>query len=449
MCRLSTTRPSAEGRVVLAYHLRTDLRERISKVQVRQPACHSNIWHSFCTIHTWNDENRGASQRQMKILYALDSYRPNIDGVGISTERQALGLAHKGHDVAIIAPSQRFVDYEETDSEIKVYRVRSVRIILGRWRLALLSTKRAEEFIDDFSPDVIVISLPFPLNWSALNAGRNRGVPTVGITGTMPEWLIYNLGFLRPFSKTLRSHLWRALATFYNRCDTVVAVTATAMGLLQEHGLDRPVHIISNGVNLKQFKPRRRNEQLAQMFGVPNKPTVLYTGRLDSEKCMDVWIRAIPAVLREMDVHFVIVGEGSEYDRLVALANRLGIESHVTFAGFLSSADYCQVFSIANVFAISSPAELQSIVSLEAAASGLPLVAVKAGALPELVHDGRNGYLFEEGNSADMAKKLLSILRRPADLQHMGRESRLIAHRHNLERSIAQYEDLYTGLVRQ
>ncbi|MBI4320215.1 MAG: glycosyltransferase [Chloroflexi bacterium] len=383
----------------------------------------------------------------MRILYALDSYRPNIDGVGISIERQALGLARKGHEVAILAPSQRFANYEESNPHIRVCRVRSIRVLLARWRLAALPARPTESFVDEVCPDVVVLSLPFPLNRAALTASRNRGIPTVGITGTMPEWLIYNLPFLRPFARALNSRLWRLIVAFYNKCDAVVAVTPTAMSLLREHGLERPVHVISNGVDLRQFKPRPRDEKLARAMGIPRKPTVLYAGRLDSEKCMDVWIRAIPDVLKELDAHFVVVGDGSEKERLVTMVGKMGLERHVTFVGFLKAADYCHVYSLADIFAISSPAELQSIVTLEAAASGVAIVAANAGALPELVQEGSNGFLFPEGESAAMANRILAILSEPGRAHRMGRESRAIAQRHDLERSIVKYEALYRGIL--
>jgi glycosyltransferase involved in cell wall biosynthesis len=383
----------------------------------------------------------------MRILFALDSYRPNIDGVGISVERQALGLARRGHDVAILAPGQKFANYEDrVADDLKVFRVRSVKLVLDRWRLAILPSGPIEHFIDELSPDVVVVSLPFPLNSAALSASRKHGIPIVGITGTMPEWLIYNIGILKPFAGAIRSRLWRIIARFYNRCDSVVAVTPTAMHFLEDNGLERPVRVISNGVDLQQFKPRNFDRELAARLGVPTKPTVLYAGRLDSEKCMDVWLKAVPHVLHTIDAHFLVVGDGSEKPRLTALASKLGVEDHVTFAGFLNYADYRHAYSLGSVFAISSPAELQSIVTLEAAASGLPIVGVNAGALPELVRDGLNGYLFEEGNETVMAEKLILLLGDSRKLKTMGQESRRIASNHDLNVSIEKYEHLYRSV---
>lgn len=383
----------------------------------------------------------------MRILYALDSYRPNIDGVAISIERQALGLSRRGHDVAIVAPGQRYADYEEDCDGIRVLRVRSIRLVLDRWRLVIGPLKTVEKLFDDYRPDIVVITLPFPLNRAALDVGRRRGLPIVGITGTMPEWLIYNVAPLKPFSRILSSRLWRYIASYYDQCDMVVAVSSTAESLLLEHGLKRPTSVISNGVQLLDFRPRRRDQKLAERLRIPNKPCVLYTGRLDSEKCMDVWIKAIPIVLKSVNAHFIVGGDGSERARLTAAVSKMGLADHVTFTGFLDYHDYCHLYSLASVFAISSPAELQSIVTLEAASSGLPIVAVNAGALPELVCHGRNGYLFDEGDSQGMAENLIAILDNPDLGRRLGQESRRIAEKHDFESSILKYEKLYSSIL--
>ncbi len=383
----------------------------------------------------------------MKILYALDSYRPNIDGVAVSIERQALRLSARGHEAAIIAPGQRFEDYEERNSDILVFRVHSVKLILDRWRLVVLPQSTVDRLVESFKPDLVVVTLPFPLNSAVLEAARKHFVPVVGITGTMPEWLFYNVAFLKPFSKALSAEVWRRIVNYYNKCDMVVAVTATARDLLLDHGLRLPTKVISNGVQLDDFRPRPRDRALADLLGIPDKPCVLYTGRLDSEKCMDIWIKAIPEVLKHVGAHFIIGGDGSEKGRLMDAVSKMGLSDHVTFTGFLDFADYRQLYSLATVFAISSPAELQSIVTLEAASSGLPVVAVNAGALPELVHEGKNGYLFVEGDSRQMAEALTAILSNPDVASRMGRASRRVAEAHDLDYCVSEYENLYRRLL--
>lgn len=219
--------------------------------------------------------------------------------------------------------------------------------------------------------------------------------------------------------------------------------------MLLRHGLERPGYVISNGVSLTRFCPRPRDSALAQRFGLDDRPVVLYAGRLDAEKRMDVWLKGAAALKRMgVQARFLIVGDGSERDKLESDAAELGIADDVVFAGFLDDDDYARAYSLASVFAIASPAELQSIVTLEAAASGLPIVAVNAGALPELVGEGGNGWLFADGDAEGIARALARVLANPLAAARMGERSRQIAERHGIERSITKYERLFASLLR-
>ncbi|MHB1131136.1 MAG: glycosyltransferase [Chloroflexota bacterium] len=384
----------------------------------------------------------------MRILYALDSYRPNIDGVAISHERIAKRLAKRGHSVAVVAPARRLSDYAEDVAGLLVYRVRALKVLSDRWWLPVFPSASVERALLDYRPDLVVISLPFLLSRAALSVAHRHGVPVVGVTGTMAEWLTANLPLPRDVAARAEPAVWRQIASYYERCDVVVGVTQTALDLLRAHGLTRPSMVISNGVSLRRFHPRRRDRDLAARLGLDERPTVMYTGRLDAEKELDVWLRAAATVRqRGIDAQFILVGQGSERHRLEGLAESLGLTDHVRFAGFLSDRDYESVFSLADVFAIASTAELQSIVTLEAAASGLPLVVVNAGALPELVREGYNGALFTPRDHEEMATQLVSVLGDPALRREWARHSRLVALQHDIEASVAAYERLYRAVA--
>ena len=358
-----------------------------------------------------------------------------------------MALSTRGYRIAMVAPGERFSDYEERLGDICIFRIKSLPLGNGHWRMATLASLSVERILESFRPDLVVISLPFLLNRTVASEAGRRSIPRVGILGTMPEWLLYNLGFLRPLGEMFYCKLWDIIADFYNQCDYVVTPSHTALAMVREHGLNRPAEIISNGVELDKFYPRPRDEELAHRLRLPSLPSVLYTGRLDAEKRMDIWIKAIPHVLKQMEAHFIIGGGGSEHDKLVDLVGQLGMASHVTFTGFLEAAEYQRLYSLADVFAIASPSELQSIVTLEAAASGLPIVAVNAGALPELVIAGRNGFLFPQEDSAAMAAAIVRILKDPELATRMGAESRGIAIQHDFTRSVQQYERLYKALI--
>ena len=385
----------------------------------------------------------------MRILYALNTFRPHIDGVSVSIERQAVGLAARGHDVAVVAPSPSFTDSIELVDGYRVYRVRALAIDGTRHRVPILPGRGAKWALSDFQPDTVVVSVPFLLSRAVCHIAHAQGYPIVGITSMMPEWFYYNVAPIRPLARIINHSLWRLITRYYNRCDHVVGVSGTALKFLIDHGLRRPSSVISNGVPLHVFTPRPRDDDLARTLGIPRKPTILYVGRLDAEKCMRVWVSAIPRILDRIDAHFIIGGDGTERTSLEQLVHRLGIASRVTFVGFLPPDQYPSIFSLADLFAISSPVELQSIVTLEAAASGLPIVAARAGALPELVLEGENGRLFTASDPVDMARAIIQVLDNPTQREAFGAGARRVANRHDFVLTLESYERLFERVGRE
>ena len=110
--------------------------------------------------------------------------------------------------------------------------------------------------------------------------------------------------------------------------------------------------------------------------------------------------------LKRQDIHLVIAGKGAERQKLMDLTTQLGIERQVRFPGFVPEAEKVDLLNSADVFAMPSEAELLSIATLEAMACGRPVLAARSQALPELVAEGINGYLFEPGDVQDAARKM-------------------------------------------
>ena len=143
-------------------------------------------------------------------------------------------------------------------------------------------------------------------------------------------------------------------------------------------------------------------------------------------------------------MHFDIVGGGDQRKNLEHLARDLGVDGRVTFYGRVSDDELRALYSRASVFTIASIAELQSIATLEAMASGLPVIAANAVALPHLVHDGENGYLFEPGDVDDLADKLTRVLTAaPEEYERMQLASLDGVAVHDINRTLDTFEALY------
>jgi 1,2-diacylglycerol 3-alpha-glucosyltransferase len=209
-----------------------------------------------------------------------------------------------------------------------------------------------------------------------------------------------------------------------------------------------PVYPVSCGISLERFRPKPQADPqaLRQRFGLdPDKITFLYIGRVDGEKRLEVLIQALHQLMRQ-DIHLVIAGKGADCHRLVDLASQLGIEQQVQFLGFVPEADKVDLLNSADVFAMPSEAELLSIATLEAMACGRPVLAARSKALPELVDEGINGYLFKPGDVGDAARKMALLANHPERWERMGAASLEKARRHGLEATVQKYEKIYAAL---
>ena len=133
-------------------------------------------------------------------------------------------------------------------------------------------------------------------------------------------------------------------------------------------------------------------------------------------------------------------------NQLKQLTRELGIDERVTFTGYVTDEQLRAALTRATVFAMPSLAELQSIATMEAMASGLPIVAANAMALPHLVHEGENGYLFDPGDAKDLADKLSRVLSLPdSELRRMKEASLRYIAAHDIQRTLSIFEQLYRG----
>jgi glycosyltransferase involved in cell wall biosynthesis len=169
---------------------------------------------------------------------------------------------------------------------------------------------------------------------------------------------------------------------------------------------------------------------------------------VDSEKRLDVLIKAVNQLGRP-DIQLVITGKGAALHEYQALARALGVEDRVKFTGFVAASDLPILLNSIDIFAMPSEAELLSIASLEAMATGVPLLAARSKALPELVDDGVNGYLFEPGNVQDAARLMAHLADQPEQWQQMGKKSLEKVQIHSLDHVISSYEELYLSFIHQ
>ncbi len=386
----------------------------------------------------------------MKILIASDLHYPTINGVAKFSRNLAKGLADLGHEVLVIAPSQTGRRYKEIDGNHIIVRTASVPFpFYQNFRISPTPNREVKAIIKEFDPDVIHIQMLMWIGQAAMKYGNKYGIPIVSTNHAMPENLMDNLKLLAPVARPINYMLREYGAHFHAKADVVTMPTQSAIDMFKAGDkVGKTIEAVSNGIDLSRFTPGTIDPAVAHKFGLPlDKPIVSYIGRVDAEKHISVLIKAFDEIQKETGSHLLVVGDGTDTDHLKEMSYALGVHSHVTFTGRVTDDEIVQLHKVGTVFCMPSPAELQSIATLEAMASGIPVVAVDAGALKELCQDGRNGFLCHKDDDQQIAESLKKILLDKKLRQKFSDESLKIAQTHDLCTTLARFEKIYTDLI--
>jgi len=334
--------------------------------------------------------------------------------------------------------------FTEFRSEATVHRLRSHGVptheyfrICFPWEIK----KEISLLFDRVQPDVVHIQSHYMIGEHVLYEAVRRGIRIVATNHFMPENLNPFLPFPQWFKNIIGRISWKDMGKVMGQADVVTTPTPLAAKAMHQHAFLRKVLPLSNGIDSAAYEL-----QPGEQIEPRPHPTVLFVGRLAEEKHVDVLIEAVGKTPPELKVHLEIVGGGEVRSNLENLVQRLGLGDRVKFLGLASDEELRKAYIRADLFCMPGTAELQSLVTLEAMSASTPVVLADAMALPHLVRDGENGYLFTPGDSDDLAKKITLILELPADQRAaMGQVSRQMVEPHSIEGTLQTFEDLYRG----
>jgi len=390
--------------------------------------------------------------KYMKIIIGSESFTPNISGVAISTELLAENLSKIGHEIYVFSPSETYRTDWEKYKKFQILRLKSIPNPFRKgFRVAALSKKDIAKAVERIKPDVIHLQGPTSICSGLKAIAKRKKIPLVIINHFSLDYVISYLRWLKPIHPIIKKILTAYLVKFYNSCDEVICPTETVKQELSKWGIKTPITAISNGVDLARFFSYSSPVSIRLKFHLPMNPIVLYVGRIDKDKSIEVLMKAMPKVIKETNAHFVIAGIGDELPKIKKMAEEMGMEQVIHFLGRVDhqSSDLEEIYQISTVFAIPSAIETQSIVTLEAMAAGLPIVAANAGALPELVKNGENGYLFKPGDSDLMAKDIITILSDEKLIEKMKKRSLEIISDHQASKSFEKVEEVYEKVIQE
>lgn len=331
----------------------------------------------------------------MRIAIFTEVFLPKIDGITNRLRYSIRCLRELGHEVLVFAPDTAVAEHAGArvvgvpGAPFPAYP--GLRISAPDPRI--LSELRA------FQPDVVHAVGPACLGIWGIAAARALALPIVAShhTDFARYAPLHGLGWAA-------GAIWPILRRVHDQAQVNLTPSRFTRQEMIERGIDR-VGLWRGGVDTERFCPARRSEMMRFKLsgGCPDSPILLYVGRLSPEKNLLSLRHALRAV---PDLRLALVGDGPARERL---ARELP-SSRVTFTGFLHGTELAIAYASADVFAMPSTTETLGFVVLEAMASGLPVVAANAGGLPDLVHDGENGLLYDPARPESGATKVAHLV---------------------------------------
>ncbi|WP_166998466.1 glycosyltransferase [Paramicrobacterium fandaimingii] len=391
-------------------------------------------------------ENRDTEPhgRPLKVLIAADTFAPDVNGAARFAERLAAGLVERGHDVHVVVPasSRRHGTWTETHEgqRMTAHRLYSWRWFPHDWlRFALpwRARKNAARILDAVGPDVVHSQSFLVIGRAMTIEAERRGIRVVATNHLMPENLLEFTMLPRLVQERAVKTMWADARKILSKASAVTTPTRRAADFLERATGRNDVHAISCGIDASRYSPD---------FDPRSDNRITFVGRITGEKQIDVLIKAFAQLDAGLDARLEILGDGDQKKNLEALAQQLGVSDRVMFTGYVTDEQLKDAYSRATVLAMPSIAELQSIVTMEAMATALPVVAANAMALPHLVHDGENGYLFTPGDDEELAERLTDVLTADEDrLTEMKRASLRMIRPHDIQNTLSTFESLYRG----
>jgi phosphatidylinositol alpha 1,6-mannosyltransferase len=315
----------------------------------------------------------------MKVAVVSESFLPQINGVTGSVLQVLKHLNKTGYEAKVIAPT----DSPRSCEGFEVVALPSVGFPgYPQVRVPMVVAHRLVREFERFAPDVIHLASPFVLGGPVMRAAASLHIPVVAVYQTDVA------GFALRYGLTAVSNAaWRRIRSIHERAHITLAPSPTAVHDLEDHGIPR-VELWPRGVDTTAFSPAHRSADLRARRAPSGEVLVGFVGRLAAEKQVEDL-----AVLTDLPgIRLVIIGDGPERERL---ARRL---PGAHFTGVLTGADLSREIASLDIVVHPGPYETFCQVAQEAMASGLPVVAVGAGGLLDLVDSSRTGWLYPPGD---------------------------------------------------
>jgi len=365
-----------------------------------------------------------------RIALFTETYVPKVDGIVTRLKHTVSQLVRLGDAVLVFAPERGVKEY----GGAPIYGVSGFPLPLYPELTLSLPRPAIGEALAEFRPDVIHVVNPAVLGLAGVFYAKTMGIPLLASYHThLPQYLQhYGLGFLE-------GAMWELIKQVHNQAQLNLCTSTAMVAQLQERGVER-LDLWQKGVDTDLFHPQRATAAMRDRLtqGHPTAKLLLYVGRLSAEK----EIQQIASVLQALpDTRLALVGDGPFRGELEKLLE--GMPVH--FAGYLEGEDLAAAFAVGDAFVFPSRTETLGLVLLEAMAAGCPVVAARAGGIPDIVTDGVNGYLFAPDVPNALTEAVTRLL--AEDTTALRQAARTEASRWSWEAATRQLQGFYDRLA--
>lgn len=378
----------------------------------------------------------------MNIVLITNTFTPHVGGVARSVERFAEEYRKKGHRVLVVAPQFPKTPQKEVD----VVRIPAIQNFnTSDFSVALPLSANLSETLDSFQPDIVHSQHPFLLGMTAVRIVRCRRLPLVFTHHTLYEQYTH---YVPGDSPALKRFVIELATRYANLCDQVFAPSDSIRDLIRERGVESPVAVIPTGVKVEDFA---NGDGLAfrLQLGIPKNAVIIgHVGRLAPEKNLEFLAESTAAYLKSNgQAYFLVVGCGPSEKAIRQIFAKNKLEERLHFCGILEPVQLANALAAMDLFAFASKSETQGMVLTEAMAAGLPVVAIDAPGVREVVKDKVNGRLIAEETVAAFSSALQWVISRsPDQLRDLNQAARNTAENFSLsqtaDRALAVYQSL-------
>ncbi len=344
----------------------------------------------------------------MKICMMTNTYLPHVGGVARSVSTFAEEFVRQGHEVLVVAPEFDGKPLA-AKAEAMVVRVPSLRNFNGSdFSVRLPGGAALSERLEAFQADIIHAHHPFLLGDTALRIAMNKNVPIVFTHHTRYEDYTHYV----PFSDTLKEVAIQVPTHFANLCDGVIAPSESLARTIRRRGVTTPIKVIPTGIDVRAFASADGSRFRKRIGLAEDAPVIGHVGRLALEKNLGFLAEGVALALKaEPRARFLVVGDGPAREEFKAVFAQHGVADRLLLAGKRTGRVLREAYRAMDIFVFASKSETQGMVIAEAMAAGLPVVALNASGVREVVDDGENGFLLR-GNApaAEFAQAIGRLL---------------------------------------